>query len=327
MFEGLFGTQTPEEAQAQAEKEAQLGYPVPGLAEPSVNPIDALAGGLTAIPKGLTAAFADTGIDLFMGMAMEAAENQETLKAMFIGKKGMKSMGIDVSKDLAGQFTNLVDGMARKEIADPRLRKEGVGDIWDSSKLSDLAPTDDMYKAYPELQDRTVLPVHGETGEFDPISMLTQIGADQGIEAQTKQLVHEVQHAIQQLEGFPTGSNPGNERWARTVASLQDAIVKADNEIYDIRDALPRDRMSSPEIQALEQVQEVAMQQLRVINPSDNFDNYVRSMGEVEARDAGMRMDMSPEDRARTQPGATPDPQYQDKPYKMEHMIRGLGDN
>lgn len=81
------------------------------------------------------------------------------------------------------------------------------------TKLEDVLDHPDLYRAYPELRDMPVQPMPSATwaqhavGAFDP-AQGTLFMRPAEPESFHSTLLHEVQHAIQHIEGFDTGASP-----------------------------------------------------------------------------------------------------------------------
>lgn len=162
----------------------------------------------------------------------------------------------------------------------------------------------------------------GEWGElFAPPPRIEVLARD---EAEARRvLLHEVQHGVQHEEGFAAGGSPAamaqkyNEARARLNALEGDADVQAaqakldeiDERMYGgaITEAeAERERQSlrasEPALVELERT----LRRLRESSP-DGFDAYRRLAGEIEARNAEARADMTPEQRRQTGPDAARD--------------------
>jgi hypothetical protein len=158
-------------------------------------------------------------------------------------------------------------------------------------KLEDILDHPELYKAYPFLKDMKIdhLPsqiadkgvigqVSGDTlylkGDLDP--------------AFTKSVIlHEVQHFIQQKEGFARGGN--------TSEFLHPNLEKA-QKLYEDAIAAGGD----PKSPALTKARKIIEDEKKAA-----FDKYHRLMGEVEARNVQNRMDMDEIERYSNSPAST----------------------
>lgn len=189
---------------------------VPGSAQPS----GPLIGGATEAALNLAGtgtAFAPFGsAGVFGGRLAQTAD----LNALARAEK-MHAAGADKVKiwDETGWFQG-GDGKWRFEIPDtdarmnPKWDREGVPN-YEASKIAGQLWHDDLYKAYPDLRgavgvtERTA----GEGGSYISPTM-SRTGEERiNIQAPTSPAarsvaLHEIQHAIQQREGFANGGSP-----------------------------------------------------------------------------------------------------------------------
>lgn len=126
------------------------------------------------------------------------------------------------------------DGKWRYEMPDAKIKDTmdvGGGHIvkryeddmlWNGGKLFDVIDAPELFKAYPQLKDVRIetdaimndMPSHGE---YDSKTNTITIHADE-LKYMNDILNHEIQHAIQGIEGFATGGSPttivGNTRFS-----------------------------------------------------------------------------------------------------------------
>jgi len=191
-------------------------------------------------------------------------------------------------------------------------KEEDFSGILKEKRLGDYLSHDDLYKNYPQLKDIPVVKMDRENGStlaswdghrielgtledfiqrksYNPYNLLTwdknlkryrvktrnvDFGELSSIKQEYQQtLTHELQHAVQQIEGFSTGGNPEQAK-----AALKAAIERA-------TDPKEKARLSS------------------MLNLPD-YQLYKRLSGELEARDSASRLNMSAEQRMTTQPYA-----------------------
>ncbi len=164
--------------------------------------------------------------------------------------------------------------------------------------------------------------------------------------------LHELQHAVQNTEGFSLGSNVSEE--AARLAAARDAELMAQAEAalspdearalaryrqlkseYDGADLIPGDVViEANDLRKKLRGFEDSLQELRVLRAKGAggaleggaipreaaYDQYKRVAGEVEARNVEKRRRMTPEERRMTPPWVT-----QDVPF-ADQLIRGLLD-
>lgn len=110
-----------------------------------------------------------------------------------------------------------------------------------TTKLDEVVDAPELFRAYPQLKDLTV-----EFGElprlvgayYDPAAKVVRLGRRANIlQKQTRSdLAHEIQHAIQDIEGFARGSNLEENSFANALrADLQPLYaMMQDSEIWKI---------------------------------------------------------------------------------------------
>ena len=140
--------------------------------------------------------------------------------------------------------------MTQAEFDELRSLTAATRGVVKPSKLGDYIQHDALFEAYPELKNVNVRFENLEMGQnayFDPKSNTVVMNTflwDQPEDV----IVHEVQHAIQQAEGFTRGTNP--EYWA---ANRPEGSIRRAEELYrntageiEARDAAAR-RQLTPE--------------------------------------------------------------------------------
>ncbi len=211
------------------------------------------------------------------------------------------------------------------------------GEIWDAEQtvrgltVADLIGEDnELLKAYPELADMQVSFVNntdfierGYNGFYDGSSIWINPNAK---DVQST-FVHEIQHAVQEIEGFARGSNV--ERFADVRGAVLDSLNfmtdgdllkgSAISDVQSLRDALdkniPYTEVSVKEGYA-ENLQKVARkygyENIDALvedftNMPSAFEQYLRTAGEVESRNVQERMNMTPEERRNSLAAETED--------------------
>ena len=122
---------------------------------------------------------------------------------------------------LATGWERGADGKWRYEIGDAKIKDtKDVGGtvvvryeddmLWNSGNLGDIVDAPELFEAYPQLRDvrldTDALPTEPNNGTYYPSTMSIKINAD-NIATLNSILNHEIQHAIQHIEGFASGSN------------------------------------------------------------------------------------------------------------------------
>lgn len=213
--------------------------------------------------------------------------------------------------------------------------------------LDDYVKDDELFKAYPELKQTRVdfvdLPNEEYSAKYN--SEENRITVNQAKSMDVKSvLAHEIQHAIQRIEGFASGSNTDNYRNAATsenvIAEINAAtggrLVESggfNNTPEGIFDALNRKttygtilRDNSTELD------EVARKYgyetiFDLVNDIGKFKSsvemYRSEAGEVEARNVQERLNMTPEQRRNMLAEETEDVAREDQQFLQDAIGTG----
>lgn len=168
----------------------------------------------------------------------------------------------------------------------------------------------DLYKAIPEAQTTKINRIEMPVGERGSLSN-TGINLSTGPEplAQKSTLLHELQHLVQNREGFARGGNPDEMVLVLEKIARQKRLEAQDMfNLSSARDPLDPTKIVKPgartkglelEKQARE-IDDLAMMAYR--SEQAKFDLYRRLGGEAEARAVQTRRDFTPEQRRATFP-------------------------
>ena len=127
----------------------------------------------------------------------------------------MQAAGADMeSIRKATGWHQFADGKWRFEIDDSRMQlRTDAADIPNYTTLGELVSAPELFEAYPDMADLSVTFHTLEDGQnggysrkFDSIELSRDL--KNRPEALLNSLIHEVQHAIQNREGFASGANP-----------------------------------------------------------------------------------------------------------------------
>tara|TARA_R110000803_G_C11924447_1_gene314727 strand:+ start:1 stop:1065 length:1065 start_codon:yes stop_codon:yes gene_type:complete len=238
--------------------------------------------------------------------------------------------------DVAGGFFEATHGIPRSKMF------TGQNPIWDKEALawadenmniardgdtpmSNAMSHDDAFAAYPDMEKIRLGRETGKAyGSFNPGDNKIKVGGGpigQGVDQPRSTALHELQHAIQQQEGFAPGASPSSaymdnalrKQWGEEINSLlqprsrkeylkilkagwPEATPKQLDASYRsyLKDA--KKSLNDPYHPAAKAAQETAAGRI-----------YKRSAGEVEARNVQTRMDMTPEQRLAQPPWTTLD--------------------
>jgi hypothetical protein len=158
----------------------------------------------------------------------------------------------------------------------------------------------ELYRAYPELEDVRVMQGTIKPdflGAFIPKYNALEI-TKEGLKKDPRSTaLHEMQHAIQETEGFAVGGNV--DTMARLRSTIYDKIGDLNSQMGSYVKAM--DSSTDPlEKAALKQQYDAAMAERMRLVPFaqlDPYDAYRALMGEAEARLTQTRRNLSPEER------------------------------
>lgn len=215
------------------------------------------------------------------------------------------------------------DGKWRYEIPDAKIKDTmnvGGGQIvkryeddmlWNGGKLSDVIDAPELFKAYPQLKGVRIdtdaimndMPSHGE---YDSKTNTITIHADE-LKYMNGILNHEIQHAIQDIEGFAKGGSP---------RLVRGEIKKRFNEVTK---QIKQLRAEGKEDEAKALI-EKNRSLYNAYTKNDDFNSYKSLAGEVEARNVSARLNMTPEERRKSLAESTEDVARKDQ------ILLGMGD-
>lgn len=272
----------------------------------------------------------------------------------------MDNLAVARSMDRAGRNARVIkeatgwergaDGKWRYEVGDVilsdawfdrNLKTDDSGSGSFFGTLADIVPAD-LLTAYPALRnmpiDILVSPSLGRAGAYS-IEGIEIFAPD--ISGVNSLLNHEIQHAIQEQEGFARGGSPDEMR-DRAIAQVQEQLASLErgDEIRMLMEM--EDGTFFDEVPAdLRPIFEAKLEELRqTITPEEvaqyrelaagmdyesvseaAFDLYRQLMGEVEARNVQTRMGMTMEERLSSLASETEDVAREDQIF-LEHAAR-----
>lgn len=215
------------------------------------------------------------------------------------------------------------DGKWRYEIPDAKIKDTmnvGGGQIvkryeddmlWNGGKLSDVIDAPELFKAYPQLKGVRIdtdaimndMPSHGE---YDSKTNTITIHADE-LKYMNDILNHEIQHAIQDIEGFAKGGSP-----RLVIGEVKKRFDEVTKQIKQLRAEGKEDEAKA--------LIEKNRGLYNAYTKNDDFNSYKSLAGEVEARNVQERMNMTPEERRKTLAESTEDVARKDQ------IFLGVGD-
>ncbi len=230
-------------------------------------------------------------------------------------------------EELSDRYNNLNES-EQKELS--TLEKEFEDDIWSEKyELQDYLDYPALYEAYPQLKHLSVAFEALEPGVYGVFHrnknmIILKRGADAS--SIKSSLLHELQHAIQKIEGFAGGSSPGYwsnvpaERKPGTYAQIiaernkiGDKILEsASKKFIDAFRAYNRGELEYSDLEKIGTEDELDLlwayavadkqAELRRVNDKSDDDLYFSTAGEIEARDVARRQNLNAEERKHTRP-------------------------
>lgn len=215
------------------------------------------------------------------------------------------------------------DGKWRYEMPDAKIKDTmdvGGGNIvkrydddmlWNGGKLSDVIDAPELFKAYPQLKDvrietDAIMNDMPSNGEYNSKTNTITIHADE-LKYMNGILNHEIQHAIQDIEGFAKGGSPRLVR------------VEVKKRFDEVTKQIKQLRAEGKEDEAKALI-EKNRGLYNAYTKNDDYNSYKSLAGEVEARNVQERMNMTSEERRKTLAESTEDVARKDQ------IFLGVGD-
>jgi predicted GNAT superfamily acetyltransferase len=226
---------------------------------------------------------------------------------------GPGAKGFNSARD-AGRVFDGVDGKKRFEVTDHEARLVARGDAADN--LNKLLDHPTLFENYPHLKD-TLVDIKidknytgADRGYFDPSTNSISIVGRNHAEAK-KTLLHEIQHGIQEKEGFAKGTNQdaayryqadilrnrnaemSSEQTYNLMQKINDEVDKAG------RDALTRGKTLTGEekVKIRAELRNKYFGEGHPLANESAFNIYRRHAGEAEARAVAERRNMTDAER------------------------------
>ena len=312
--------------------------------DPTFNPQEeALNIGLNMMGGGMVASKIAPppagSLGIFAGSRAKTA-NMEALKVA----NEMKASGVpdEAIHAKTGWFFGMPDRKPRFEIDDSGASIKNFGKNQDDSMINVLNHQG-LYDAYPaqeythaNITSETTLPPHLRKlliGKGEGSYNHTGYGGEPLIEAtafspkDTSTILHELQHAIQQREGFAKGGSPDSAAAEYAQLTIKPKLNRLNEEIINLgkgRDALNGKEYAANVARHKELVGARDSLDDELRNLSDNqapkHSIYNRLAGEAEARLTQSRMNMTAPERAASYP-----PSMFDVPVKDQIVRYGDG--
>ena len=215
------------------------------------------------------------------------------------------------------------DGKWRYEMPDAKIKDTtdvGGGHIvkryeddmlWNGGKLSEVIDAPELFKAYPQLKDvrietDAIMNDMPSNGEYNSKTNTITIHADE-LKYMNGILNHEIQHAIQDIEGFAKGGSPrlvrGEVKKKLNEVTKQIRQLRAEGKEDEAKALIEKNRGL-----------------YNAYQKNDDYNSYKSLAGEVEARNVSARLNMTPEERRKSLAESTEDVARKDQ------IFLGVGD-
>lgn len=215
------------------------------------------------------------------------------------------------------------DGKWRYEMPDAKIKDTmdvGGGHIvkryeddmlWNGGKLSRVIDAPELFKAYPQLKDvridtDAIMNDMPSNGEYNSKTNTITIHADD-LKYMNGILNHEIQHVIQDIEGFAKGSSPrlvrGEVKKKLNEVTKQIRQLRAEGKEDEAKALIEKNRGL-----------------YNAYQKNDDYNSYKSLAGEVEARNVSARLNMTPKERRKSLAESTEDVARKDQ------IFLGVGD-
>ena len=215
------------------------------------------------------------------------------------------------------------DGKWRYEMPDAKIKDTmdvGGGHIvkryeddmlWNGGKLSKAIDAPELFKAYPQLKDvridtDAIMNDMPSNGEYNSKTNTITIHADE-LKYMNGILNHEIQHVIQDIEGFAKGGSPrlvrGEVKKKLNEVTKQIRQLRAEGKEDEAKALIEKNRGL-----------------YNAYQKNDDYNSYKSLAGEVEARNVSARLNMTPEERRKSLAESTEDVARKDQ------IFLGVGD-
>jgi len=273
-------------------------------------------------------------VGMFAGVGAKTANILKLRQAQKMADEGFPD---DVIHATTGWFEGMADKKWRFEIPDdaakitapydakyqfydlPPVANE-AGQLVQGNKIGGLMAHDELYKAYPGTKNILLSQQAGEGGSYAPLSNQITLHtgrSKQGADVSKSTTLHELQHAIQQREGFARGGSPDEflQGYRKQIAQLDWDISSINKELKLVSGTPRYNELLDERSVIVKQLQALEGQQ--GLGPLEAAHKDYRSLaGEAEARLTQKRMSMSAAERAESYP-----PNMFDVPVK-DQLVR-----
>ena len=210
----------------------------------------------------------------------------------------------------------------------PIAKSIEIGRVDDNStiRLTDLVKDDELFKAYPEMEEYFVSFEKmdaGTEGSHSFEEKMIRINKDD-IHSLESTLVHEIQHAVQSIEGFAKGgsTSSSNGLIQEVLKTLHVDSENAAPSLSEVIGAIENGYITRSQHEELVKIAQShgyddAVEYVRSLSP---YSYYRRLAGEVESRNVEERLGMSPEERRNKLAEETEDVRRKDQIFILDNL-------
>lgn len=255
--------------------------------------------------------------------ADKAEERTARMDNLYVARKMEEEKKDAKAIKMATGWERGADGKWRYEIPDAKIKDTmdvGGGQIvkryeddmlWNGGKLSEVIDAPELFKVYPQLKNvrietDAIMNDMPSNGEYNSKTNTITIHADE-LKYMNGILNHEIQHVIQDIEGFAKGGSPRLVRGE--VKKRFDDVTK---QIKQLRAEGKEDEAKA--------LIEKNRGLYNAYTKNDDYNSYKSLAGEVEARNVQERMNMTSEERRKTLA------EYTEDVARKDQIFLGVGD-
>jgi hypothetical protein len=242
-------------------------------------------------------------VGMFIGPTSKMFNKDMALKASQMEKKGAKPQEI-------WQTTGTVrgpDGQFRQEISDNKVSyqkdfEQSPPGQAINTFVGDAIEHPELFKAYPQSPN-IALGMYPSAANASYQPAANKIVIPNRGESGKSSLLHEIQHAIQEREGFAVGGNIRD--FAKIAEEANNKIDVLNNEMRDIVRLMDNPNIAKQDKEALSsQYENLMNQRMSLVKDAqiDPMQAYGNLMGEAEARLTQRRMNLDKEQRLQNFP-------------------------
>lgn len=265
-----------------------------------------LAGFMVTGPAPVASKLADGTLGSFMGVKSKTFDKNALGGAQVFEGEGMHP---DDIWNKTGTFKG-ADGRWRQEIDDSKAKFNQDWNVFAPrvegymrQSLGKILDHPDLYNAYPQLKHMEVTydPRH-PSAQYDSLKDTITMGARNDKDT----LLHEIQHAIQEHEGFGRGGAPANNFTLNYQSDLNKLRTEAQSYLSKQSKG---EKLTSAETDRLPYLEKVFQTEVlrRQAGAARARENYLSLAGEVESRNVETRALLNKKERTQIPPQGTED--------------------